>query len=104
MAPSKTLSIPRLELKAGVLCVRYLESIENCHSLKVYRRVIWCDSSTVLAWLNPEHCHYNKIVAVRICEILTTAEQKNWRSVPSELNAADRATKWNGIPVPQSNS
>ncbi|XP_062537780.1 uncharacterized protein LOC134206099 [Armigeres subalbatus] len=104
VAPLKTLSIPRLELKAAVLGVRYLESIEKSHSFKVHRRVICCDSSTVLAWINSEHRRYNKFVAVRIGEILTTTEQKNWRWIPSKLNAADQATKWNGIPVLQSNS
>lgn len=104
VAPLKSLSIPRLELKAAVLGVRYLESISNQHSFKVHQRYMWSDSATVLAWINSEHRRYNKFVAVRIGEILTSTEQKNWRWVPSKLNIADQATKWNEGPKLQSDS
>ncbi|XP_062714141.1 uncharacterized protein LOC134290926 [Aedes albopictus] len=94
VAPLKVLSIPRLELKAAVLGVRILESIQGYHTYQISRRFLWSDSSTVLAWIRSEHRRYNKFVAVRIGEILTVTDVKEWKWVPSGMNSADLATKW----------
>ncbi|XP_062542335.1 uncharacterized protein LOC134210303 [Armigeres subalbatus] len=94
VAPLKTLSIPRLELKAAVLGVRLLETIQNQHSFTISRRFCWSDSGTVLAWIRShDHRRFHKFVAVRVGEILTSTEQREWRWVPTKLNVADLATK-----------
>ncbi|XP_062541796.1 uncharacterized protein LOC134209778 [Armigeres subalbatus] len=98
VAPLKVLSIPRLELKAAVLGVRMLESVHSYHTYPICRRFLWSDSSTVLAWIQSEHRRYNKFVAVRIGEILTATDAREWRWVPSGLNTADLATKWKNGP------
>ncbi|XP_053686640.1 uncharacterized protein LOC128736183 [Sabethes cyaneus] len=104
VAPLKSLSIPRLELKAAVLGVRYLESIQNYHTYAIQKRYLWSDSSTVLAWISSDHRRYNKFVALRIGEILSLTDQTEWQWVPSKLNAADEATKWKRGPNLQSQS
>ncbi|XP_062538894.1 uncharacterized protein LOC134207184 [Armigeres subalbatus] len=99
VAPLKTLSIPRLELKAAVLGVRLLETIQNQHSFTISRRFCWSDSGTVLAWIRShDHRRFHKFVAVRVGEILTSTEQREWRWVPTKLNVADLATKWGSSP------
>ena len=71
VAPLKTLSIPRLELKAAVLGVQYLQSILSNHALPVAQKYLWTDSTTVLAWILSDHRRFQKFVAVRVGEILS---------------------------------
>ncbi|XP_062701849.1 uncharacterized protein LOC115265478 [Aedes albopictus] len=95
VAPLKTLSIPRLELKAAVIGVRLLDTIQNQHTYPICQRYCWSDSGTVLAWIRShDHRRFHKFVAVRVGEILTSTEQNEWRWVPSKQNVADLATKW----------
>ncbi|XP_055615041.1 uncharacterized protein LOC129761350 [Toxorhynchites rutilus septentrionalis] len=98
VAPLKTISIPRLELNAAVLGTRFLETLQSYHSLPVSRRFLWSDSSTVLSWICSEHRRYNKFIAVRVGEILSSTNQIEWRWIPTKLNIADQATKWNSGP------
>ncbi|XP_062702144.1 uncharacterized protein LOC115263739 [Aedes albopictus] len=95
VAPLKTLSIPRLELKAAVLGARYMESVQTNHSFPIAQKFYWSDSSTVLAWIRSDHRRYNKFVELRIGEILTLSDPSEWKWIPSKTNVADLATKWN---------
>ena len=52
----------------------------------------------MLAWIRSDHRRYQKFVAVRIGEILSASNPEEWRWVPSEMNVADKATKWNNGP------
>ncbi|XP_062533380.1 uncharacterized protein LOC134202389 [Armigeres subalbatus] len=95
VAPMKTLSIPRLELKAAILGVRFMETIQTFHEFPISRRYCWTDSGTVLAWIRShDHRRFHKFVAVRVGEILTSTEVNEWKWVPTKLNVADLATKW----------
>ncbi|XP_055623474.1 uncharacterized protein LOC129766901 [Toxorhynchites rutilus septentrionalis] len=53
---------------------------------------------TVLSWICSEHRRYNKFIAVRVGEILSSTDQIEWRWIPTKLNIADQATKWNSGP------
>ncbi|XP_062713808.1 uncharacterized protein LOC134290646 [Aedes albopictus] len=99
VAPLKTLSIPRLELKAAVLGAQYLQSVLSNHELPVSKRYLWTDSTTVLAWILSDHRRFQKFVAVRVGEILTLSNPQDWRWVPTKANVADMATKWGKGPV-----
>ncbi|XP_062711342.1 uncharacterized protein LOC134289484 [Aedes albopictus] len=99
VAPLKTLSIPRLELKAAVLGAQYLQSVLSNHELPVSKRYLWTDSTTVLAWILSDHRRFQKFVAVRVGEILTLSDPQDWRWVPTKANVADMATKWGKGPV-----
>ncbi|XP_058817458.1 uncharacterized protein LOC131680765 [Topomyia yanbarensis] len=94
VAPLKAHSIPRLELMAAVIGVRLMKTILTGHSLVVEKTVLWCDSKTVLAWINSDHRRYRQFVACRVGEILSKSEAKQWRWISSRKNVADDATKW----------
>ncbi|XP_055615232.1 uncharacterized protein LOC129761532 [Toxorhynchites rutilus septentrionalis] len=103
-APLKTQSIPRLELMAAVLGARLMQFIEEVHTVRVVRKVLWSDSATVLSWLRADHRRYKQFVACRIRELLTITDAENWRWVPSKQNPADIATKWGKGPDLMANS
>ncbi|XP_055623454.1 uncharacterized protein LOC129766877 [Toxorhynchites rutilus septentrionalis] len=104
VAPLKTQSIPRLELMAAVLGARLMQFIEEVHTVRVVRKVLWSDSATVLSWLRADHRRYKQFVACRIGELLTITDAENWRWVPSKQNPADIATKWGKGPDLMANS
>ncbi|XP_075154780.1 uncharacterized protein LOC142228279 [Haematobia irritans] len=92
-APSKGMTIPRLELQAAVMAVRLKNTVEEFHGRSSGGVVLWTDSSAVLCWIRSYHRRYKQFVANRINEILESTSEKQWRWVPGELNTADEATR-----------
>lgn len=92
VAPVKNLSIPRLELQAAVTGSQIAKKITEEIGIKIETRHFWTDSTCVLSWINTKEklCSY---VGSRITKILETSSSESWHWVPSDLNAADRATK-----------
>lgn len=104
VAPLKSLSIPRLELQAGVIGSRLAKSIRDNHTLPISRTVFHSDSTTLLSWIRSDTRKYRQYVAVRVGEILELSNVSDWRWVPTKLNVADEATKWSNRPVVEPNS
>ncbi|XP_062712096.1 uncharacterized protein LOC134289727 [Aedes albopictus] len=104
VAPLKALSIPRLELMAAVIGVRLMKTIVSGHSLTIEKTIFWCDSKTVLAWINSDHRKYRQFVACRVGEILSKSRPEQWRWISTKKNVADEATKWGKGPCFSPNS
>ena len=91
----KLTTMPRLELLAALLGVRFMKTITTEHSLIPASCTLWSDSKTVLQWINSKNRRYKPFVAHRINEILASSNSKSWRWIPTRHNVADDATRWN---------
>ncbi|XP_055632511.1 uncharacterized protein LOC129772987 [Toxorhynchites rutilus septentrionalis] len=98
VAPLKFVSIPRLELQAGIIGARLAKAVEQGHTYKISKRFFWTDARNVLCWLNSDHRRYSQFVAFRVSELLETTDVTEWRWVPTKLNVADEVTKWKCAP------
>jgi hypothetical protein len=95
VAPNKVMTIPRLELQAALLGARLAKFVETEHRIKIDSRVFWSDSKTVLSWiLSADPRNLKPFVGVRVGEILDLTRSSDWRKIPTKLNVADDATKW----------
>ncbi|XP_036346966.1 uncharacterized protein LOC118756302, partial [Rhagoletis pomonella] len=73
VAPTKQVSLPRLELCATMSV--------NIHC--------WTDSTIALSWIRGEPCRWTVFVANRVSKIQQLTSHYKWHHVPSELNPAD---------------
>ncbi|GBP12681.1 hypothetical protein EVAR_10326_1 [Eumeta japonica] len=93
VAPNKVMSIPRLELQAALLACRLATNIQKEHGIAEERRVLWCDSKTVLRWIRSDPRAYKPFVAHHLAELDERSDRNEWRWVNSVDNPADDATR-----------
>ncbi|XP_073249615.1 uncharacterized protein [Porites lutea] len=91
VAPTKQLSIPRLELLAVVIGTRCLNYVTEQLQLTVTDRVLWTDSQCVLHWMK-SHKPLPVFVQNRLKEIKSHKDIK-FRYVTTTQNPADLATR-----------
>lgn len=96
--------IPRLELMAALLAARFAEDIIKQHDIKFDKKLFWCDSATVLKWLNADPLNYKQFVSIPVGQIQEKTNVNNWRWISSRNNVADEATKWVEFPKIESNT
>ncbi|KAI8429320.1 hypothetical protein MSG28_007815 [Choristoneura fumiferana] len=100
VTPLRPVSVPRLELQAGLLGARLASMIQREHKdVKADKRYFWTDSSTVLQWIRSDPRSYKPYVAHRLGEIDELTVASEWRHLPSRLNAADIATREDAPPL-----
>ncbi len=93
VAPSKQLSIPRMELLAALLAVKVRKTALNHLKTTVAEVVHWSDSLTVLFWLNDDSQRFQAFVYNKLHKIRASTSPQEWNWVPSESNPADWATR-----------
>jgi len=107
VAPVSPVTVPRLELLAA--CTGARLAVSSLNSLRMEEREItyWCDSSTVLFWIQ-KNCPWAPFVENRVKEIRSLSKVDSWRHVPGDQNPADlpsrgcdlstliKANWWNG--------
>ncbi|CAG7720249.1 unnamed protein product, partial [Allacma fusca] len=93
VAPTKPMSVPRLELQAAVMGTRMSATISAELNLNISRFYFWSDSRTVLCWIRSEKRNFKQFVGHRIGEILESTQVNEWHWVPTLDNPADDGTR-----------
>ncbi|XP_027850721.2 uncharacterized protein LOC114130034 [Aphis gossypii] len=95
LAPTKSMTIPRLELCAAGLLTRWLHRLYNILSSRIQIKNVyaWTDSSVVLSWLNMPHVAYKVFVSNRIHQIHQLVPSGRWFHVSSDMNPANCASR-----------
>ncbi|GFQ91424.1 integrase catalytic domain-containing protein [Trichonephila clavata] len=86
------MSIPKLELLAAVIGTRLVQSVKtslNIHSIQTF---YWTDSKVVLCWIKNSGT-WKTFVRNRIKEIHSSSSKEDWYYVPSQMDAADIASR-----------
>ena len=92
VAPSKPITIPRLELTAAVVSSRMASLLERELDIQVGIQ-FWTDSKIVLGYIANESKRFRIFVANRVKEIRDTSSPSQWDYVKSEENPADIASR-----------
>ena len=93
VAPTRAISIPRLELMAAVLGLRLMRKVSELLEVTFENCTLWTDSEDVICWIQGQSRRYKTFVANRISEIHQKSNPRQWRHVPTDLNCADDATR-----------
>uniref|UniRef100_A0A8D8QW11 Integrase catalytic domain-containing protein n=1 Tax=Cacopsylla melanoneura TaxID=428564 RepID=A0A8D8QW11_9HEMI len=92
VAPTKEITLPRLELLGALITYRSLEFVNKSLGLNIRRFFLWCDNQCVLHWINS-----NKVLPTfvqnRVKEIRSNKLNLNFKYVPTECNPADIACR-----------
>eukprot|EP00117_Sycon_ciliatum_P016997 scpid5959/ scgid16188/ len=97
VAPTRTQSIPRLELLAAVLGLQLARKFSQIMTIAMSEVIFWSDSATVLLWIRSYSRRFKPFVANRISHIQTVTSPSQWRYVPSSDNPADLASRGAGV-------
>ena len=93
VAPTKPVTVPRLELTAAVLSVRISRFLQDELKLNQVEEFFWTDSKVVLGYISNEARRFHVYVANRVQEIRNHTEPDQWRHVGTGENPADLASR-----------
>jgi hypothetical protein len=93
VAPSKLVSLPRLELCGGVLLSHVMETVQESLKIDIQSVHAWTDSTVVLAWLSSPSSRWKTFVGNRVAEIQGIIPAENWKHVKGVENPTDCASR-----------
>ncbi|XP_035208111.1 uncharacterized protein LOC118182826 [Stegodyphus dumicola] len=88
ITPTKTITIPRLELMAATIGARLFSSVKQALKLPNIKTYFWTDSSTVLVWITRRE-QWSVFVTNRISEIRKLTTSEDWFHISTDQNPAD---------------
>ncbi|XP_077978095.1 uncharacterized protein LOC144433628 [Glandiceps talaboti] len=93
VAPTKVVTIPRLELTAAVVSSNMSSMLKEELEFTVDREYFWTDSQVVLGYIANEARKFHIFVANRIQRIRQVSKPSQWHYVSTEVNPADHASR-----------
>ncbi|XP_055368558.1 uncharacterized protein LOC114864937 [Betta splendens] len=93
VAPTKIVTIPRLELTAAVVSAAISSMLREELELKIDEEYFWTDSQVVLGYINNEAKRFHVFVANRVQRIRETTNPAQWYYVETDQNPADHASR-----------
>ena len=93
VTPLKPVTVPRLELSAGVLAAKMDQSLKAELDLPVTESYFWTDSTSVLHYITCEARRFKTYVANRLNIIHELSSPSQWRHISTKLNPADYASR-----------
>lgn len=93
VAPLKSVSIPRLELCAGLLLSQLYTKVMTLLTQEITDTRLWCDSKVTLSWIRSSPHLLQVFVGNRVSEIQKHAPAEFWHYVPSDHNPANYLSK-----------
>ncbi len=91
LAPVKEMTIPRLELMAVLIGVKYLQFVKSQLKLHIVEEYLWSDSQVAIAWIKSDKC-LPVFVKNRVEEIKKHGHV-HIRYINTKANPADVATR-----------
>ena len=93
VVPSKTLSMPRLELCGTVVTEKLLIHCRKVLEVPLCDTFAWTNSTVVLSWLRGNPQRFKPFVGNRVAEVMELISPDRWQQVPGKTNPADCASR-----------
>ncbi|KAI7806542.1 hypothetical protein IRJ41_007791 [Triplophysa rosa] len=93
VAPTKILSIPRMELSAAVVSAKLSAMLKTELEMKIDQEFFWTDSQVVLAYVKNEATRFHVFVANSVQLIRRITDVSQWYYVNTSKNPADHASR-----------
>jgi hypothetical protein len=93
VAPLKKVTIPRMELAAATIAVKFGHLILQEMDYKFDDTLYWTDSMAVIRYIHNTSSRFHTFVANRLTTIHEGSVPDQWHYVPTEYNPADLATR-----------
>ncbi|XP_067939750.1 uncharacterized protein [Watersipora subatra] len=93
VAPTKLMTIPRLELQAAVEAAKLSATLKAELDMKIDEEYFWSDSAVALGYIKNSEHRYHMFVANRVQTIRSNSECEQWHHVPGKANPADLVSR-----------
>ena len=93
MAPTRVVSIPRLEFTAATVSAAVSSVLREELELKIDQEFFWTDSQVVLGYIKNDARRFHVFVANRVQKIGDTTDPSQWFYIETSQNPADHASR-----------